>query len=437
MIAKGHKATPCITLLLSGQYLSFETSSFVLLKKIILKKMKSFFKRLGDIWLIFGIMLLIFVLIEVFFKFYYLFQSDEDPRLHADCYQNAEWVNDYYKEFYTCNIEEWESYVYWRRKPFAGNYVNVDVNQRRKTVYENNNSIKLNPDYRIFMFGGSTMWGSGVRDEYTIPSLLGSYLNRKGYHVEVINFGESGYVNTQEVIVLMKELRQKNIPTLVVFYDGINDIFSSFQQGKAGIPQNEFNREKEFNTLISKKRSLLVFLESLKTLASIRFINDITKPNQDANISYTDQELKLLAEETVGLYHENMRLVYSLGEESDFKSIFYWQPTIYNKKNLSDYEKERAFDVEYLKNFMKSVNNYMITNDVNHQSLYYYDISEIFYNEKEPVFIDYCHVSEYGNSVIAKRMAKDIISILESASEQENEKTEVPSPENVISDGQL
>jgi lysophospholipase L1-like esterase len=399
--------------------------------------MKSFFKRLGDIWLIFGIILLIFVLIEVFFKFYYLFQSDEDPRLHADCYQNTEWVDEYYKEFSACNVEEWESYVYWRRKPFAGNYINVDANQRRKTFYVDDNSIKLNPDYRIFMFGGSTMWGTGVRDEYTIPSLLGSYLSRNGYHVEVINFGESGYVNTQEVIELSMQLRQKNIPNLVVFYDGVNDVFSSFQQGKAGIPQNEFNREKEFNVLNSKKRSLLVFLESLKTLASIRFINDITKSNQVAEISYTDQELKLLALETFDLYQENMHLVYSLGEESDFKSIFYWQPTVFNKRNLSEYEKERVNEMEYLKSFLKSVNNYMITEDVIHQSLYYYDISEIFYDEKEPVFIDYCHVSEYGNSVIAKRIAKDIISILGSSKEPENEKTELPSLENEGSDESL
>lgn len=399
--------------------------------------MKNVFKRLGDIWLIFGVTLLIFILIELFFRGWFYFKSEADPRIQADCYQNSEWVNDYFKEFYACNVEEWDSYDYWRRKPFTGEYINVDANQRRKTVFENDNPIKSKPDYRIFMFGGSTMWGSGVRDNNTIPSLLGSYLSKQGYYIEVINFGESGYVNTQEVIALMKQLRRQNIPNLVVFYDGVNDVFSSFQQGKAGLPQNEFHRKKEFNTLISKKRSLLVFLESLKSLASIRFINELTNPEQKLNISYTDQELKLLAQETIDIYHENMRLVYSLSEQQDFKSLFYWQPTIFDKKNLSDYEKERAQDVEFLKDFLNSVNKHVVTEDIRHQSLYYFDISDIFKDEKEPVFIDYCHVSEYGNSVIAKRMMQDIISILESEQEPEMEEVKTQDTEKLEIDGQL
>lgn len=399
--------------------------------------MKSFFKRLGDIWLIFGVTLLILILIELFFRGWFYFKSEEDPRIQADCYQNSEWVNEYFQEFYKCNMEEWESYVYWRRKPFEGKYINVDVNQRRKTDFENNNPIKANPDYRIFMFGGSTMWGSGVRDEYTIPSLLGSYLSKEGYYVEVINFGESGYVNSQEVLTLIKQVRQNNIPNLAVFYDGVNDVFSSFQQGKAGIPQNEFNRTKEFNTLNSKKRSLLVFLESLKSLATIRFITDLTNLDQQLNISYTDPELKLLAQKTIDLYQENMRLVYSISQQRDFKSIFYWQPTIFDKRNLSDYEKARAQDVDFLKDFLKSVNKHVVTEEVSHESLYYYDISEIFKDEKEPVFIDYCHVSEYGNSIIAKKMTKDIISILDPEDEEEIKEQDVPSVQNIENDGQL
>lgn len=399
--------------------------------------MKSFFKRLGDIWLIFGVTLLILILIEIFFRGWFYFNSEDDPRIQADCYQNAEWVNDYYSEFYKCNVEEWESYVYWRRKPFEGKYINVDVNQYRKTIFENNNPIKANPDYRIFMFGGSTMWGSGVRDNYTIPSLLGAYLSKEGYYVEVINFGESGYVNSQEVLSLMKQLRLNNIPNLVIFYDGVNDVFSAFQQGIAGIPQNEFNRDKEFNTLNSKKRSLLVFFESLKSLATIRFITDLTNPEKKLNISYTDQELDILAQKTIDLYQENMRLVYSLGEQRDFKSIFYWQPTVFDKRNLSDYENKREQDVDFLRDFLKSVNKHVVTEKISHESMYYYNISDLFEDEIEPVYIDYCHVSEYGNAVIANRMTKDIISILETENEQQGSEKEVPSVKDIESDRQL
>ena len=50
------------------------------------------------------------------------------------------------------------------------------------------------------MFGGSTMWGTGARDACTIPSLLARALQGRGMSLEIINFGETGYVRTQEVI---------------------------------------------------------------------------------------------------------------------------------------------------------------------------------------------------------------------------------------------
>ncbi|MBC8457124.1 MAG: hypothetical protein H8D67_03910, partial [Deltaproteobacteria bacterium] len=53
----------------------------------------------------------------------------------------------------------------------------------------------------------------------------------------------------QEVIDLFLQLQKGNIPNIVIFYDGINDTFSAFQNGISGIPQNEWNRKKEFNLL--------------------------------------------------------------------------------------------------------------------------------------------------------------------------------------------
>jgi len=41
----------------------------------------------------------------------------------------------------------------------------------------------------------------------------------------------------------------------------------------------------------------------------------------------------------------------------------------------------------------------------------------MFLNENTPVFIDFCHISEYGNSIIAERMANDIKSVLNQKSE--------------------
>ena len=129
-----------------------------------------------------------------------------------------------------------ESHVYWRRAPISGKYVNIDADGLRKTW--NPPGLPEQP-IRIFMFGGSTTWGTGSRDEYTIPSQLSKILaQRFGPRVEVVNYGEGGYVNTQELIRFLKEIERGNVPQIAIFYDGYNDVFSAFQNGIGGIPQN-------------------------------------------------------------------------------------------------------------------------------------------------------------------------------------------------------
>ena len=74
------------------------------------------------------------------------------------------------------------------------------------------------------MFGGSAVWGVGAPDDETIPSHLAALLNGElGVDANVRNLGRRGYVFTQEVIYLMRELQAGRRPDIVVFYNGVND----------------------------------------------------------------------------------------------------------------------------------------------------------------------------------------------------------------------
>ncbi|MEZ5083948.1 MAG: SGNH/GDSL hydrolase family protein, partial [Bacteroidales bacterium] len=225
--------------------------------------MKGFFIRLKEVWVILGITLLLFIVVEISFRIYFQFKPATDSRIEADCYQNTVWVEKYYHELAACNVSEWKPYVYWQRKPFEGEFININDQGYRQTVIKPFPFEQKQNTLKLFFFGGSTMWGSGVRDKFTIPSLVGNELAKNKFSADITNLGESGYVSMQEVVKLNLELKKGNIPDIVVFYDGANDIFSSLQSGVAGIPQNENNRLKEFNTLQEKKKSFLVFMQSL------------------------------------------------------------------------------------------------------------------------------------------------------------------------------
>ncbi len=376
--------------------------------------MSGFFQRLRDIWVIAGITMLLFVFIEIFFRIYFLFASNPDPRVNADCYQEADWVEAYYKEFNECNSSEWESYIYWRRKPYEGKYININDERLRKTIFQQNPSSDFDPLIRIFMFGGSALWGTGVRDEYTLASLLGKELTKRGYRVSVRNFGESGYVSTQELIELELQLRKGHIPDLVIFYDGANDLFSTLQQQEAGIPQNESNRKKEFNTLKEKKKSFLVFFESLQTLATMKFIQQKFLPEPDHASRIAGYNLEKLAEESIGVYNENLRLAYALSREYGFKSVFYWQPLLFFKQVRSESEQAEFEKMNWTQSFFELGRAQLSGDEIHMDNLDFYDISEFFNNESVPVFIDWCHVGEYGNTRLAKRLAQDTAPVCDS-----------------------
>ena len=54
----------------------------------------------------------------------------------------------------------------------------------------------------------------------------------------VVNFGESAFVSTQGVLTLLRQLQLGNVPQLVIFYDGLNDVYSAYQSGRSDAHQN-------------------------------------------------------------------------------------------------------------------------------------------------------------------------------------------------------
>ena len=173
-----------------------------------------------------------------------MFMRVDSNRLRADGYGCAPWIDDYFSEIKQMSFR-WEPYVYWRKSAFKGKYVTVDDSGIRRTW---NEPAPNSHPLRVWFFGGSTMWGLGVRDEYTIPSLVSQELAKQGIRAEVTNYGQQGYNSTQELIALILLLRNGESPDLAVFYDGVNEVLSAGKQGQAGIPLNEAHRAMEFQS---------------------------------------------------------------------------------------------------------------------------------------------------------------------------------------------
>jgi lysophospholipase L1-like esterase len=84
--------------------------------------------------------------------------------------------------------------------------------------------------FRVFVFGGSTVYCGEVDDSETIPSALQARLNAAGVRARVLNFGQV-IVDTSYSSAWLRSLPTDARPSagdVVIFYVGVNDAGSSF-----------------------------------------------------------------------------------------------------------------------------------------------------------------------------------------------------------------
>ena len=377
--------------------------------------------RLRRAWVSVGVTLVILAMLEGAFQLVFWARDRGRPvagSLTEDrtqlAYPGQSWVHQYMTEFHAAGQEQWHSYVYWRSRPFHGSYVNVDAQGIRRTWNASSTPVVGQP--KIFMFGGSTMWGWGSRDEFTIASHVSKRLARDlSVAPLVVNYGEAGYVTTQEVLTLMLELRRGNIPDVAVFYDGVNDAWSSFQNGTAGIPQNEVNRVAEFNSRdrLNLRGGVLEKLGMYRVTRSVSGALGRSGSGRAVRRRAVDQAL---VDATVDVYFANVRLVNTLAREFGFRAVFFWQPTMYSKKVLSPDEDRwrrqgeqqsgggsRLFSDQY-RAFDAAFKQRLRTAPVDNV----YDLSGIFERDARTIFIDRFHATETGNEAVAGAVA-DIV----------------------------
>ena len=78
----------------------------------------------------------------------------------------------------------------------------------------------------IWLFGGSTTFGYGVKNDETISAYLEKLFNKK---YRIINFGSGFYYSTQERILFHNLLTKLPAPFAIVFIDGLNEFGKDYE----------------------------------------------------------------------------------------------------------------------------------------------------------------------------------------------------------------
>lgn len=310
---------------------------------------------------------------------------------------------------------EWRPYVEWGSAPFHGTYWNTDSLGHRRTVQAHTPATTLR---RVFVFGGSNLHGTMMRDSMTIPSRLAAELASRGIRdVVITNYGDTGYTFTQEALELLLELRAGARPAVVAFLDGGNEVGSAMQNGRAGIPLNEGDRSRDFEagrklfTWRSDAAAEWGVMRELGRIASRRLqLLDrfFPSPGEFESIPYDS-----VADDIVRMYLGTVEWVEALARHYGFVAFYAWEPLLGSiTKPLSPSElrltqalSEQALGRRLL-DVRRLVPGRLAPGAEAAVPGRFADFSVVFAGDSATVFWDDAHTTESGSAVIAAELGR-------------------------------
>lgn len=358
-------------------------------------------RGLGQAWAILGLTLLLLLLVDHLLRAFLPDPLAATPfeagavapaRERAAAVAGDDWIGRYWREHAGARDTEWRSYVYWRRKAHQGEIINVDAHGFRVTPRPAEPAAR-----EIWVFGGSVVWGTGNRDAGTLAAQLQQVYAERApeLRVRVLNFGESGYVSRQSLAAFQSALAcPEPAADLAVFLDGANDVFATLQARQAGLPQNEDNRRREFNTsrrFAAQLRASAMQLEGIGRLAAAP-----PAPFDDATMAG-------LAADTADAWLSTVRQAQAIGAAFDVAVLPLWQPTAFDRNPAREDEAGivGASPANHVR--LQRATRAAVLAQLESAPLAQ-DLGGIFDTATEPRFFDFVHLSEAAQRQLAERI---------------------------------
>lgn len=395
------------------------------MKSHLLRLLKAIGSGIRAGWLIFGVALLAVLVIEAGARLALeagtrglmdRLRAESPAGAVAD--RNSAWFHDLLEEQQATQYIP-RPYVHWRQHPYQGRYLNIDRNGLRATWNPPppDDPGGSSPAVRLFTFGGSTMWGWGARDDYTIASHLSKLLHELGYPAQVTNYGEVAYVSTQGIITLLRCIQQDQVPDIVLFYDGFEEINRNHPGMGKDTSLLETGRQPEKSSgrgpWAEGQALLLRNLWGSRRVAKglqRRFFPESSPDTGSRPIPLDEARIRQILRR----YQANLTLVEALGRYYGFEALFYWQPTLYSKRRRSPDEQtiEGSYSPRYEEVFDDIYRRVRQSESLNRHPGFH-DLGALFDDSDASYYVDAAYLSEAGNRLVAEAMVDHVIALIE------------------------
>ena len=291
----------------------------------------------------------------------------------------------------------------WDRNPLF-----LIPNQHFSTININSegfrgNELQLSPDYRIFVIGGSTTFGvASTSDSTSIPAFLQQKISSdfQEYNIEVINAGIPKAYSFTEKNMIKEKLLNFN-PDLLIVYDGWNDLEIEYENYEKSVDTN-------FNDQLIREIKRLDFATPnvlIKWYFNYKHdVNDV--------ISFDSSKIN----EKASLWKNSWEEICMLEEKYDFQTAIILQPLLGTGNKLLTLEEQKLqfhYDSENRNQYYDLYANML--SDLKPACSLTLDLRDTFDDNLESIYFDSGHVGDNGNKIIAERIYKEILPLLENS----------------------
>ncbi len=333
-------------------------------------------------------------------------RSDPEDRYYDALASTAalvddKWAVDYFREFRNLEVD-WRPLLGMVPEDHKGKYINIG--QGARTTYS---AAGVKEDATsVYFFGGSTTWGLGQRDQYTIPSYVAELAEEEGVPVRVSNYGQPGWGIWQELLLLQQLLAKGNVPDVAVFYDGHNDVGLQVQEiatdpsyPRAKLVREAVKRERKrgsFSGLMGSFTSLYrappaegVFGKPRSMVARVAMYFSARRSRP----APTPELTQARAHNAVTLHNRAVGVIRRLSETYGFEAVFIWQPNAYTTAG----DDAAQFASRGRENFGPA---YLAATELVGPPVI--DLSDSLDGVKDSVFFDHVHTNELGAASVAQ-----------------------------------
>lgn len=210
---------------------------------------------------------------------------------------------------------DYAPFVQFSPRPLNTRFVNIRPAGFRRTSGDSG-WPPADEAVNVFLFGGSTTFGSGLPDARTVPAHVERMLrdSLEG-RVHVYNFARGAYYSSQELALLTELFRRGRVPDVAVFVDGLNEF---------AVPDDEPSKTADIRRALRSPTLQLITDSPLGD--AVQYLAGVGRYGRGEGDGSGSRQLASRAREVVDRYFRNKRLIESLAEERGVRTRFVWQP---------------------------------------------------------------------------------------------------------------